>query len=562
MHAAFLESQALAYDGKAGKRNEIYKGPHPADGTSPFVAGYTPTLHCAEAQVAPGRKDELGMQSDGRAAGVPKSTVAEIELALDSARLGEAERLLRDLDDPHSPHALVLAAKLRLLYDDARGAIGLLADRDFSDTALALQRLMLLGSACARNGEYAAADEHFDAAGKRLERSRNADALAALALARGRRYALAAEFEKAREQQRIAMHAPSHARKIEALELESSIYGLEGRYDRQAATLERMLAQIDPADERLVWQTANGTSTLAVLACEVNLPGAMDAVEEKLRAGAWPPHLNLQRFRALKALGWKYALGGDYFNAFRYLRKSMAYAPSAAWQAMAALDRAYLARCLNEERWSRQELGEAEELAETVDWQAAGDEERIALLLLAELFANVDAARAEQFMGAFGEIEPDESDDRLAAQADYFAGVTQLAMGNAKLAIKLLRESFAVYDRIAYDWRAGRCALRLFEASGDAGYLHAAGEKLRRYPGSWLADEVRRHATAKSGHPALPRMQQRVFEELCRGLPTSEIARNLGRSEYTIKNHIKLIFKAFAVKSRAALIAKVSRLRD
>jgi DNA-binding CsgD family transcriptional regulator len=503
------------------------------------------------------------MQSDGRAAGAPsKSTVAEIELALDSARLGEAEHMLRDLDDPHSPHALVFAARLRLLYDDPHAAIRLLADRDFSDRALTLQRLLLLGSACARTGEYAAADEYFDAAYKRSERSRDVDALAALALARGRRYAFAREFEKARAQQRLALQAPSHVRKIEALELESFIYELEGRYDRQAATLERMLAQIDPSDERLIWQTANGTSTLAVLACEMDLPGAIDAVEQNLREDPWPPHLNLQRFTALKALGWKCALSGDYFNAFRYLRKSMAHAPSPAWQAMAALDRAYLARCLNEERWSRQELGEAEELAETVDWNAARDEERVALLLLAELFAAVDTARAEQFMAAFQQIEPGEGDDRLRAQADYFAGVAQLGMGNAKLAVKLLRESFAVYDRIAYDWRAGRCALRLFEATGDAGFLHAAGEKLRRYPRSWLADEVRRHATTKSGLPALPRMQQRVFEELCRGLPTAEIARNLGRSEYTIKNHIKLIFKAFAVKSRAALIAMVSRPRD
>jgi DNA-binding NarL/FixJ family response regulator len=123
----------------------------------------------------------------------------------------------------------------------------------------------------------------------------------------------------------------------------------------------------------------------------------------------------------------------------------------------------------------------------------------------------------------------------------------------------LLRHSYDTYDRIGYDWRAGRCAIRLFEATGESDQLQIAAEKLRHYPNSWLADELRKHARSKPALPALPRMQQRVFEELCRGLSTAQIAKNLGRSEYTVKNHIKLIFKAFGVKSRAALLAQVSK---
>jgi DNA-binding CsgD family transcriptional regulator len=33
----------------------------------------------------------------------------------------------------------------------------------------------------------------------------------------------------------------------------------------------------------------------------------------------------------------------------------------------------------------------------------------------------------------------------------------------------------------------------------------------------------------------------------------------LGRSEYTVSNHTKEIFKTFGVKSRAALLAKAAR---
>ncbi|HKU67390.1 MAG TPA: helix-turn-helix transcriptional regulator [Candidatus Baltobacteraceae bacterium] len=513
------------------------------------------------------------MQSDGRASPSPvQKTVAEVEAALDCARLDEAQRALRELrelGDPASPQALLLAARLRLLYDDAPEAIRLLANQHFEHAAQQVQAFILLGSAHARVGAYDAADEYFALAGDVAARTHDTDALAELAFQRGRRYAFAGELDKAREQQRLLLRAPAHAREIDALHLESFIDGLEGRFTDQAATLVQMLDRIDPADERFAWQAASGTFSLAALARELDLPDAIPAVERQLRARAWPAHLNLQRFQALKALGWSYALRGDYFTAFRHLKKSAAYAPSPAWEAVAALDRAYLARCLHEERWSRQELSEAEELAETVDWHAARNEERVALLLLADMFAAVDAGRAARYMATFrelGEIHVPlllyERDDRLQAQAQYCASVTQLALGNTKTAVKLMRDSYAIYDRIGYGWRAGRCALRLFEATGDAEYLRIAGEKLHRYPNSWLADEVRAHAKTKSVLPALPPMQHRVFEELRRGLSTAEIARNLGRSEYTIKNHIKLIFKAFGVKSRAALIAKVSRPRE
>ncbi len=50
-------------------------------------------------------------------------------------------------------------------------------------------------------------------------------------------------------------------------------------------------------------------------------------------------------------------------------------------------------------------------------------------------------------------------------------------------------------------------------------------------------------------------MQQRVFEHLCKGLSNAEIAGAMGRSEYTVQNHVRQIFKTFNVNSRTALIA-------
>jgi DNA-binding CsgD family transcriptional regulator len=54
-------------------------------------------------------------------------------------------------------------------------------------------------------------------------------------------------------------------------------------------------------------------------------------------------------------------------------------------------------------------------------------------------------------------------------------------------------------------------------------------------------------------------MQRKVFAEVCAGKSTAEISHALGRSEYTISNPIKQIFKAFEVRRRSALVAVAAR---
>jgi DNA-binding CsgD family transcriptional regulator len=54
-------------------------------------------------------------------------------------------------------------------------------------------------------------------------------------------------------------------------------------------------------------------------------------------------------------------------------------------------------------------------------------------------------------------------------------------------------------------------------------------------------------------------IQERVLGELCRGQRTHEIAKLLGRSPATVFNHVRLLFTAFGVHNRAALIAQAIR---
>lgn len=54
-------------------------------------------------------------------------------------------------------------------------------------------------------------------------------------------------------------------------------------------------------------------------------------------------------------------------------------------------------------------------------------------------------------------------------------------------------------------------------------------------------------------------MQRLVLEEICKGKTPRQIAEDLHRSRHTISNHVKVIFKAFAVRSRSALVAEALR---
>lgn len=79
----------------------------------------------------------------------------------------------------------------------------------------------------------------------------------------------------------------------------------------------------------------------------------------------------------------------------------------------------------------------------------------------------------------------------------------------------------------------------------------------------YLPDEVGL-SEAGSGEemprPLLTPRQREVLKYLSQGLPTKLIARRLEISEYTIKEHIALIFQALGVRNRTEAVIRASRL--
>lgn len=462
--------------------------------------------------------------------------------------------------------AVLLRARICLKRSDAAGAIRYLTQAKTEDNAAQAERLMLLGAARARMERFPEADEDFAEALALAKAPALRELRAEIAYRRAVRYVQSGNAPEARKQLLEARNSSSKRAQINAMEGESFLLGAERRYTEQARVLIKTLEDMDPHGDEFVESRAWAAHTLAVLTRELFIPEAVPLVERHLEAGSWPPDLAVNRFQGFKAVGWAHALRGDYFNAFRYLKRSLSVAPDTSWRAIALADRAHLAECIGERRWARQELLEAEQDAAEVDWETMRGEEPIALLLIAEMLAPIDQSQAAYYVARFDELGGVRdrllhfrNDERLKNLAAACRAKVEIALGNSKRGATLLNGALRFFGDIGYDWRAGRCALDLYELTADRAYLKIASEKLRNYSTSWLGDRLRR-LQASSSTVQLPPMQQKVFDGICRGLSNAEIAREIGRSEFTVANHVKVLLRTFGVSSRSALLAEAVRL--
>jgi DNA-binding CsgD family transcriptional regulator len=440
--------------------------------------------------------------------------------------------------------------------------------RKFASGALQVRLQMLLGESYASSGDLKAADKQLDAAFAAAKAANDKELIADVAFRMARRFLLFdTQTAKAREYLPFIRAATSIDARLNALHLESWILSHEARTRDQARVLVQLLEVTDPQSPAHTEHRLRATQTLAALARETYLPEAVPVVERQLAGVEWPADFIVALFQTTKAIGWAKALQGDYFNAFRYLRRSALAAPNAAWRAMALCDRAYLARTQRQDLWFRQELSDAEEAAESADWESCADEAVLALVTLAELLAPIDAAKASEYLARFRETAPLRNarsllrnDARFEALIEYSTGVVDVHLDNRRLGISRIKSTLTTFESYGFEWRAGRAALRLYEFSNKPAYLERAKHFLRNYGNSWLGEDLSRALKETRGDSTgLTPMQDKVFRLICQGLSNAEIGESLGISPMTVANHAKAVLKTFGVSSRHALIAEAVR---
>lgn len=467
-----------------------------------------------------------------------------------------------------SPEDDLLRARLLLKHDENR-AVAFLIRRPLRSSG-GQQRgrwELWLAVGYARMRDFERADHHFELARRLLTA---AEDKAQLAYQLARRSMLEAKIEDAWRYADEMSADRSLGTKIRREMLRSFIFCQEERYREAAETTISAIRLMGKRREEFLEEWYYAVQNVATLGRELSFEDATVLARQEVDADVpWSDDHRVQRFQALKAVGWSCALRGDMLGCFRYLRLAERVIPSEAYAAILLLDRAHFARIVGEQNWALDEIAKAENLAEDVDWRALGGEERIGLLLLAETTAAIDRERGRYYLARFRALDKMRSpiylfafDRRLEAYAAYAEGVVRAAASDTAGAEESLRKAWSIFDRIGYDWRAARAAMRLFEITQKDRWRHLAEDKLETIPRSWLACELREPAAQAIPTVKLPPMQGKVFSMLCKKMTTAEIAQELGLSQHTVRNHLKAVFRSYGVNNRAALIAEAASRGD
>jgi DNA-binding NarL/FixJ family response regulator len=485
------------------------------------------------------------------------------------ARFSEADALLESAEQTKQidPDAALLRMRVLLYREPARVLVYAMEHAKALKTkSFRAETRLLQGASYARLSDFASAESHLKAA---LTLAETDPAIAAEV--RYQQAAVAWMRRKLDIAWRILDgpdidQAPERVQ-VQRFVLQGAVAASRGDMVQQGAILLEALAFVQKTKNPSVLPWAVAASQVCYLARELYSPALRESAYAQISAVPWTKDLDPLHFTALRAVGWCHALEGDYFNAFRRLKDAALVAESPAWRVMSLCDRSYLARSLGENRWAEQERNDARELASSIDWRTLDGEERFALCLLAELFAEHDGPRAFAQIAEyhksgknFAPILASADDRRVTALEAYSSGVVQWALGEVEEAARLLTLSYEIYSAVQYRWRAGRAALALANITGAAEWQERAGKLLSVYPRSWLVNvNGAERVEELPGVSELTAAQRTVYDLLMLGLSASEIAQRLERSQFTVRNHVKAIFKTLNVRSRATLLARAAR---
>jgi tetratricopeptide (TPR) repeat protein len=340
-----------------------------------------------------------------------------------------------------------------------------------------------------------------------------------------------------------------------------------GEILRQVDELQKALDELDAAERPDQYFRANALFTLALLCSELPLCEIAGRVRSVYESLPWTRGLQLEQFQITRFLAAIDELDGNELAAFAGFRKAAPLAPSEHWTVLCFLDRALLARSTGEMAFAAEQVQEAHELAQRLSWNEVTGEERSALLVLAVLFAQEDPAIAEQYLARFRTLTTSVipilsygTDPRVKGFEAYSQGVAWLRLGDLDEGKAALTQAWSIFEDFNYGWRAALCALALYEVTHDRRWIQRAIHMIEPWPDSWIARRVAEAsncAVLRGGR--IPPAKREVLELVRAGKRNSEIAKELGRSPNTVRNQLSQLFQTFNVRSRAELVAVLSK---
>lgn len=494
-----------------------------------------------------------------------RATLDEARTALAEARWDAVLDHLRGCEDwpvDIAEHAVLVKADTLIRRDAAAALAWLAATQDIVATDLGrFNRELLTGRAYANVRSFDAAAARFERARMLLDTVPDGAPRLAYQTARLRLYRREAQPTDA--DVTLALTDPDPSGRAAAYNIRSWTHASNGNFRGQIADLRTSLEVAESVDYRCdVGVLGINVFTLARIAFEVADSAAMDVARKAFERIRWTDDVRVDRFQTLRALGLDSFMRGESAKAQWLFRDASAIAPSPAWQALAHLDRAYVARIGKNEAWALDEIYEAIRLAQTVQWGQTVGEERYALVLLAVLLAPVDAAEAQRYAATFSMLGTESVNPTLAMSRDqrsagwekYALGQIEQTLGSRDMAAVALKGAYEIFAPIEHHYMGMLIASALSEITGDSSWTQKANEHMAKYPGCPVAVKTVAEATpADIVLDALSPLQRQIARAHWSGLDLDELSRRFSRSLYTIERHLGEVYAAFGVASASAL---------
>jgi DNA-binding CsgD family transcriptional regulator len=314
----------------------------------------------------------------------------------------------------------------------------------------------------------------------------------------------------------------------------------------------KLLRREAPEETYLLAQAAH---IVAVLIRELPCDGYGDALQALERELEWPAELDLMRFWVLRALGWKSALVGDFERAMTHLLRAAFFTNEPLVRVYAHLDRATVAIFAGERSSARSEFSAAIATVDQTDWSSVHTEAIAVLPFAAQVAAELgEADDAARLCDLAASLQPQIAARWALAHGGRFSAFLNEAVAFAHYdadrarALRAGEEAYETFAKLGYAWRAGRLAA-LLAGANLAPWRERAERWLSYYGGSPLLRLLQ-----PKRMPPLSRRQREVHRLMAQGKTGGEIAAQLGISTFTVRNHERLVMRAFGVHRRIELL--------
>ncbi|MDP9018556.1 MAG: hypothetical protein M3N19_09565 [Candidatus Eremiobacteraeota bacterium] len=487
--------------------------------------------------------------------------------ALRAARFDDALAALEGCEDwpaPLNEEAVLLKVDIFVRRDPILSLETLARSSDlFVTPAGRFGYLLASGKAYANSRNYESARAMFRSAEALLAQGDSAWR-ASLGFQRARLAWMSRDFDPHSADITAALEDTSPGGQVLALSLRAWMHAGREDFTAQIADLSSALRiAMEHPTECDTHAVAIGIHALLRVAFEIGDAKSVALGEAAYEALQWTPDVHVERFQALRVLGWDAFLHGKSAQAQWIFKDSKSIAPSKAWKVMAHADRAYVARMNLNEFWATDELLEAHKIAQEVVWSSTHGEERFVLVTLAILFAPIDMAQAQRYVSKYIQMGTEGIDPTLSATNDrraiaierYASGRVQQVLGHKELAIEHLEAAYETFSQTKYHHRASLAAIALSEITGHAEWMQKARTHADRYPHSPISERLHDEELdpVDQRMAALSSMQRQMAVALCEGLEIEELSRRFSRSTFTLSKQIETIYQTLGVTSRNEL---------